>query len=177
VAAGYTVQVFLLNAASMGVPQKRERVFFIGHRKELRYPKLRMEFKEEVIHFKEIIGELGKENSIHDNSIWGLRQKGDLHFGQTLVRVGKKESNWNVKYIYKTDVCNTIASSPGSKLIEFDNPNHLSDEKLKQIGTYPLDYNFKDVEPKYLIGMSVPPVMTAQIANQIYLQWFNKTAK
>jgi DNA (cytosine-5)-methyltransferase 1 len=32
--AGYTVQVFCLNAASMGVPQKRERVFFIGHKKE-----------------------------------------------------------------------------------------------------------------------------------------------
>ena len=36
----------------------------------------------------------------------------------------------------------------------------------------PLDYNFKNIEPKYLIGMSVPPVMTAQIAHQIYLQWF-----
>ena len=30
--AGYNVQVFCLNAASMGVPQKRERVFFIGHK-------------------------------------------------------------------------------------------------------------------------------------------------
>ena len=26
--AGYTVQIFLFNAARMGVPQKRERVFF-----------------------------------------------------------------------------------------------------------------------------------------------------
>jgi DNA (cytosine-5)-methyltransferase 1 len=39
-------------------------------------------------------------------------------------------------------------------------------------GTYPLDYNFKKIEPKYLIGMSVPPVMTAQIATEIYNQWF-----
>jgi DNA (cytosine-5)-methyltransferase 1 len=38
--AGYTVQVFCLNAASMGVPQKRERVFFIGHKKEFLLPKL-----------------------------------------------------------------------------------------------------------------------------------------
>ena len=37
--SGYSVQVFMLNAASMGVPQKRERVFFIGSRKELHYPK------------------------------------------------------------------------------------------------------------------------------------------
>jgi len=29
--AGYSAQLFLLNAAAMGVPQKRERVFFIAH--------------------------------------------------------------------------------------------------------------------------------------------------
>ena len=27
------------------------------------------------------------------------------------------------------------------------------------------------MEPQYFIGMSVPPVMTAQIAHQVYLQW------
>jgi len=37
-----------------------------------------------------------------------------------------------------------------------------------------MDYNFKNIKPKYLIGMSVPPVMTAQIANQIKLQWLDK---
>jgi DNA (cytosine-5)-methyltransferase 1 len=46
------VQVFCLNAASMGVPQKRERVFFIGHKKEFDLPKLNMEFREEAIPFK-----------------------------------------------------------------------------------------------------------------------------
>ena len=45
-AAGYVVQVFCLNAASMVVPQKRERVFFIGHKNELKYPKLKLEFNE-----------------------------------------------------------------------------------------------------------------------------------
>ena len=41
--AGYKVQIFLLNAASMGVPQRRERVFFIGYKKELNYKPLRLE--------------------------------------------------------------------------------------------------------------------------------------
>lgn len=172
---GYVVQVFILNAASMGVPQKRERVFFIGYRKDLEFPKLKLEFNEKPILFGEIQGELGNPNSEHDNSIWNLRKQDEMDFGETLLRVGKKQSNWNSKYIYKNKVCNTITSTSGSKLIEFDNPNHLSDTKIKQIGSYPLDYIFKDIEPKYLIGMSVPPVMTAQIAHQIYLQWF-KTA-
>lgn len=170
--AGYTVQVFCLNAASMGVPQKRERVFFIGHRKELGFKPLKLAFDERAITFGEIEGPLGKPNSEHDNSIWSLRQKGEKDFGETLMRVGQKQSNWNSKYIHKDEVCNTITSTSGSKLIEFDNPNHVSDEKIIQIGTFPIDYNFKSIEPKYLIGMSVPPVMTAQIANQLYLQWF-----
>lgn len=51
----------------------------------------------------------------------------------------------------------------------------ISYNEFCQAGTYPLDYNFKTIEPKYLIGMSVPPVMTAQIANQIAIQWFCKT--
>lgn len=46
--AGYVVQVFLLNAASMGVPQKRERVFFIGHRKELGFKPLKLAFDEDA---------------------------------------------------------------------------------------------------------------------------------
>ena len=33
--AGYKVQIFLLNSARMGVPQKRERVIFIGNKKGL----------------------------------------------------------------------------------------------------------------------------------------------
>jgi DNA (cytosine-5)-methyltransferase 1 len=45
-------------------------------------------------------------------------------------------------------------------------------DEVKMIGSYPLDYNFKNIDANYLIGMSVPPVMTAQIATEIYNQWF-----
>ena len=33
---------------------------------------------------------------------------------------------------------------------------------------------FKKLKERYLIGMSVPPVMTAQIATEIYNQWISK---
>ena len=59
-------------------------------------------------------------------------------------------------------------------MIHYNGDRYCSNDEYKQIGTYPLDYNFKTIEPKYLIGMSVPPVMTAQIANQIKLQWLDK---
>lgn len=47
--AGYTCQHFLLNASKMGVPQRRERVFFIALRKDLA-PK----FMENVDMFTEL---------------------------------------------------------------------------------------------------------------------------
>jgi DNA (cytosine-5)-methyltransferase 1 len=178
-AAGYIVQVFCLNAASMGVPQKRERVFFIGYKKELNFPKLKMEFDEDVICYGEIRIKGFKDTVFtdYDFSIWSKKKDGDRDYGTTLMREESRESNWNSKYIYDNEVCQTITSSSGSKLVAFSEPKRLANDELKMCGTYPLDYNFEQIEPKYLIGMSVPPVMTAQIAHQIYLQWFDKTAK
>jgi len=172
--AGYKVQLFLLNAASMGVPQKRERVFFICQRNDLKLPVLKLEFDEKPILFSELKGDLGKEISEHGMNIWKRRILGDRSYSDVLVRDENRESNWNSKFIYKNEVCQTVLSSDGSKLIEFDNPNHIGDAKLKMIGSFPNDYSFVDIKVQYLIGMSVPPVMTAQIAHQIYLQWFKK---
>lgn len=49
---GYDVQIFLLNAAFMNVPQRRERVFFIANR--MGYGKLNLKFNEKEIKFGEI---------------------------------------------------------------------------------------------------------------------------
>lgn len=37
-----------------------------------------------------------------------------------------------------------------------------------------IDYDFKKSKPHYIIGMSVPPIMTAQIASRIYEQWLKR---
>ena len=67
-------------------------------------------------------------------------------------------------------VSNTIvASNPHYHPSE---PRRLNYAEEKMIGTYPLDYNFRKSQPRYLIGMSVPPIMTAQIATEINNQWF-----
>lgn len=145
--AGYIVQVFCLNAASMGVPQKRERVFFIGHKKEYNLPKLKMEFSEKAITF----GEFGKYEA-------HTRAKSKERFGDVILK--------------NNEVANTILGT-NDYFVEKDYQKPTK-ESLCQIGSYPLDYNFKSIEPKYLIGMSVPPVMTAQIANQIRIQWLDK---
>jgi len=170
--AGYNVQVFCLNAASMGVPQKRERVFFIGHKKEYNLPKLKLEFNETPITFGEIennCNSVGKLLSDTYRLLWEKTIK-----GKSLSEAHEKGSFFNSIKLNETQVSCTITSTSGGRVMHPKVPNDISVNAIQLIGTYPLDYNFKNIEPKYLIGMSVPPVMTAQIANQIKLQWLDK---
>lgn len=165
--AGYQVQVFLLNAASMGVPQKRERVFFIGSKKELHFPRLKMEFNEKSILFREInegIDVVRKPLATAYTKKWHATKAGE----QPLAPSGNSFGFFYKFSDAKTPDTITSGGTPSHPLIPFN----LTKNEFCQIGSYPLDYNFKSIEPKYLIGMSVPPVMTAQIANQIYEQWF-----
>ena len=43
----------------MGVPQARERVFFIVHRKDLNYPKLELTFHEPSVFFRDVRSKTG----------------------------------------------------------------------------------------------------------------------
>lgn len=56
---------------------------------------------------------------------------------------------------------------------------HFRVRELKKLGykevgmlcTFPLDYDYLDINPVSIMGRSVLPVMMANISNQIYLQW------
>ncbi len=166
-AAGYRVQVFLLNAGSMGVPQKRERVFFIGLRNDFDCPNLKLEFDDKQILFKEIDnGSLGKKLTGDILKYWALCPPGN-----SLSKVHPKGNYFGCFKIGPNCTSNTLIASAASPIVHPSKPHQLSDDSYCKIGSYPLDYNFKKINPQYLIGMSVPPVMTAQISNQIYNQW------
>jgi DNA (cytosine-5)-methyltransferase 1 len=173
--AGYIVQVFCLNAASMGVPQKRERVFFIGHKKEYNLPKLKLEFSEKQIVYKDFKHQkLGSSLTIETTKIWNERIHTDQDLATIHERLGNGRKRFQVKFVHDSQTPNTIAAGADSIPIRYDFPNRITMDECKLIGTYPLDYNFDNLEANYLIGMSVPPVMTAQIANQIKIQWLDK---
>jgi DNA (cytosine-5)-methyltransferase 1 len=164
--AGYQVQLFLLNSATMGVPQKRERVFFICQRNDLRLPQLKLSFNEKSILFKDVSDDNDKSCDLTDTYIkyWHKAKEGEC--------VGKFQQKKKIKL---DNVSNTIVAT-GSHF----HPKYcreINDNECKLIGSFPLDYNFKKIDVKYLIGMSVPPIMTAQISYQIYLQWFKNLNK
>ena len=172
--AGYNTQLFLMNAAFMGVPQKRERVFFISTRKDLKLPKVKLEFNEKPIVFGAIDDKVGKPLTDYIKSYyWDHRTKNDKTFEHIAFRKYGVRKYWNSKICRDSDVCNTIISTKASCIVLDSSPNRISDKALTQIGSFPLDYNFNGIDVQYLIGMSVPPVMTAQIATAVKEQLFN----
>jgi DNA (cytosine-5)-methyltransferase 1 len=184
--AGYYCQHWLLDASKMGVPQRRERVFFIALRKDLanpfmyqkdmftRMPKLDMLFNENEIAFKQFADYNGRKISEYAKKAWDARIDGDNSIADSKARCGMKVSDMNTFYIYDDKVSQTLTSKGDCGSLLFSHPIRLSKNEFCKIGTFPLDYKFKPSNFGYLIGMSVPPVMMAQIAYQVYLQWLLK---
>lgn len=112
---GYDVQIFSLNAALMGVPQRRERVFFVGHRKNLGYPKLKLEFHEQTIPFGEIKSEKGKK--LTENCLDLLKEKlpTDRKLSDINKRLYKRNSRFNTILVCRID----IPSTDGRPAIRF----------------------------------------------------------
>ena len=184
--AGYYCQHWLLDASKMGVPQRRERVFFICLRKDLAeqfmeqidmftlLPKLKLEFNESEIPFKKIFKDYtDRPLTDHYKKFWDIRKYADIDFSASSKRMGKNpNAQFQYKYLYMDKVSNTITA--GECCVLFDKPRYRNYDELCDCGSYPKDYDFCGNKPHYLIGMSVPPVMIAQIATEIYNQWLNK---
>lgn len=160
--AGYYCQHFLLDASKMGVPQRRERVFFICLRKDLSEPFLVQKDMFTVspllklqFNLKEIpIKEFAKGTPKKETQNYSVER-----FGDVMLDFNKPS--------------NTIATDINRYWL--DENTLIDEETVSLIGSYPLDYNHLEFnKPQYLIGMSVPPVMTAQIASKIYEQWLSK---
>jgi DNA (cytosine-5)-methyltransferase 1 len=184
--AGYYCQHWLLDASKMGVPQRRERVFFVCLRKDLAEPflkqmdlftvapELKLEFNEPVIIYSDFADYGGVNISEYAKKAWDNRGLGDNNIADSKARCGMKVSDMNTSYIYDHKTPPTLTSKGASGSLLFSKPIRLSKSEFCKIGSYPIDYNFTANNWGYLIGMSVPPVMTAQIATEIYNQWLCK---
>lgn len=184
--AGYYCQHWLLDAQTMGVPQRRERVFFVCIRKDLAepflhqatlfdsLPELRLEFSEPMIPFGEVVDYSGRvilgQKIRH---LWDNRVEGDISQECTHKRVFGKASWYGQSYVYNDKICPTLTAKECSLLL-FDQPRYLGQSEVCCISSFPQDYDFVGQLPHYICGMSVPPIMTAQVASQVYEQWLSK---
>lgn len=185
--AGYYCQHWLLDASKMGVPQRRERVFFICLRKDLaknfleqvdmfrELPRLKLEFNDKEIFWDEFET---NDNKTTLTSKRALKLWSEIKCGQRFADHLDSNSGFGSIKIKRQRALPTITSTfrpkSGTGLLHPEIPRILNKYEYCCGGSFPIDYNFLNNQYGYLIGMSVPPVMTAQIAKQVYLQWLSK---
>ena len=167
VKAGYECQLFLLNAAFMGVPQRRERTFFIARRKDLGLPRIVLSFTERPIPICEAMdGVVDTVKPIltgETQELWEKTRKG-RSFGDAHPRGSRFGEN------RLDDKRPSFTLTSGTATYHWDSPRKINDHEIIRIQTFPEDYIFPPKQVQYVCGMSVPPFMTQRIANQIYCQ-------
>ncbi len=185
--AGYYCQHWLLDASKMGVPQRRERVFFIALRKDLAkpflkqmnlfdiLPEIKLEFNENGIKYGEIEDKTDCTETITETQKkhWLRTEK-----GHCFSEYHEKGHWFNSYKIQPNEICPTVLAGPGNAgIYHYEFARKLNTLEYSYCSTFPTDYNYLENKPKYLMGMSVPPVMTANIAIEIYSQWLSKLAR
>lgn len=155
-ALGYTTQVFVLNSADMGVPQRRRRAFFIANRMG---KKINLSFNEKHVTLREISDELDHESNLTDTykKYWA-EAKIEQPVGKFAAR--RKLSYDNVP---RTATATHVNYHPKY-------PRELNFKEQLKVSSWPEDYDFCGLKPFYVMGMSVPPVMMANVAHEIYEQ-------
>jgi DNA (cytosine-5)-methyltransferase 1 len=159
---GYRPQLFLVNAADCGVPQKRERVFFCAVRNDIDVHPLKLAPKHRWISTGEACEDLG-------NKIKGLY----------LVTAGNerhvKAYRLPIHDPYSQPSPCLTATNNQIDLISFDRKTEeraWTFREYARLGSFPDDYKAKtDKIGKYMIGMSVPPRMAEQVARAVCAQW------
>lgn len=172
--AGYKTQLFLLDAARMGVPQARQRCFFIARRKDLNLPAVKMEFNEKPITFGEVRTPKGIE--IKDGKVKRYikyMKPTDKSVSDILEREIGKSALYGTQISQDHYVATTLTSSSMS-IRGFDRMRYSDGDHIN-VQTFPQDYDFQDQGVRYICGMSVPPVMMAQVATQVYDQMLQRT--
>jgi len=176
---GYRPQLFLVNAADCGVPQRRERVFFCAVRDDIDVPPLTLAPKHRWISSIEAcrdIQSLTPDEIEHtrldswlDRMLHSITRPGDS-YSKAFERALGKVSRWNhIRLDGLRPACTMAATDQYS---HWNERRRLTFREWKRLGGFPDDYEAKSPNVgKYMVGMSVPPRMTQAVATAVVSQW------
>ena len=179
---GYNVQMKLLNSANYGVPQKRERVIFVGVINDItekfEYPvethnKDGTDGKLKWISVKEAIGDLKDLPEDFEN----LQQIYTKHTQKFIEKIKNTEIGSSVlkKYseafyrCYPDRPSNTVKENHGGVFVHYEKNRVMTPRELARLQSFPDDFVFKGTKSSMLIqlGNAVPCGLSNAIAKQV----------
>lgn len=176
---GYRPQLFLVNAADCGVPQKRERVFFCAIRGDIEAPPLALAPKHRWISAGEATSDvqdlteaerLDTKPANRDLLWWAKTKPGDS-YSKAIQKKENRTSCFNTMRINGSYPSCTLPSV-SDQIQHWSECRKLTFREWKRLGSFPDDYQAKtDKIGKYMIGMSVPPKMTEVVGRAVTEQW------
>ena len=179
-AIGYNAQLFLVNAADCGVPQKRERVFFIALRNDIDKPKLVLAPEHRWISAGEATSDVQvlTDDEIRDTkppncySRFYCETKAGHDFSKAYFNQTGKRGYFAGKVLSKGNPSFSLTSQD-QHFLHWLQCRLLTYREWKRLSSFPDDYQAKtDKIGKYMIGMSVPPRMMQRVAEAVIKQWF-----
>ena len=183
---GYDVKMQVLNAADYGVPQKRERVIFIGG-----YDGLPVNFPDQTYRKKTNGTEDLFKSNLQDwitvrEAIDDIKDHPeDIDFNHIFTNCGKEFLNKIKKTKIGTSVyegyrdayyrsypdepSNTVKENHGGVFIHYEKNRFMTPRELARLQSFEDDFIFKGSKSQILvqIGNAVPPKLGFEIANTI----------
>jgi DNA (cytosine-5)-methyltransferase 1 len=167
--AGYNMNVTVLRAADYGVPQKRDRVIFIGNRiNKINYHPKAFLSPEEYVTTGEAIGDLMNLNDMPEFNHVQTKHRPDMSEKMLLLEEGKSlykgySDSWK-KCPWDEASC-TIKENHGGVNVHPKLGRVLTAREMARIQSFPDDFIFEGPKNKQLVqlGNAVPPLLSKAI--------------
>jgi len=179
---GYNVQMKLLNAANYGVPQKRERVIFVGVRNDItekfEYPiethnkdgtdgKLKwVSVREAIDKWKDWPEDADKFQQIYTKHTPKFIEK----IKQTEIGTSVLKRYSEAFYrCYPDRPSNTVKENHGGVFVHYEKDRVMTPRELAELQSFPKEFVFKGTKSSMLIqlGNAVPCKLSNAIAKQV----------
>lgn len=165
--AGYNVTYKLFNAQEFGIPQKRQRVFIVGFRNDLKvnfeFPKSNLKV-ESYVPLRNVL-----QKSVEDKYFFNQKAvEGMLKVRKTMNK-GRAQDVNKPSNTVGAHLAKVSLNSTDPVLLEGGRYRRFTPREVARIQSFPETYNLVNSESSQYrgLGNAIPPVLMWHLANQV----------